>query len=75
MATRMTVNGVNTTTTPGTEQPSARRPYRRQYEVFYTGYGTRQKSTTNTTIATPMGNCSPAWLIPSKSADNGVMNG
>ena len=28
MATRMTANGVSTTTTPGTEQ----------YEVFYTGY-------------------------------------
>ncbi len=33
MTTRMTVNGVSTTTTPGTER----------YEVFYTGYGTRRK--------------------------------
>ena len=33
MATRMTTNGVSTTTTPGTEQ----------YEVFYTGYRTRRK--------------------------------
>ena len=65
MATKMTAHGVSTTTTPGTEQ----------YEVFYTGYGTRRKSTANTTIATPMGNCSPAWLVPSKSADNAVMNG
>lgn len=32
-------------------------------------------SITNTTIATPTGNCSPAWLEHSKSADNGVMNG
>lgn len=32
MATKMTANGVSTTTTPGTEQ----------YEVFYTGYGTRR---------------------------------
>lgn len=33
MATRMTANGVSTTTTPGTEK----------YEVFYTGYRTRRK--------------------------------
>ena len=33
MTTRMTANGVSTTTTPGTEQ----------YEVFYTGYRTRRK--------------------------------
>ena len=33
MATKMTANGVSTTTTPGTEQ----------YEVFYTGYRTRRK--------------------------------
>ena len=33
MATRMTANGVSTTTTPGTEQ----------YEVFYTGFRTRRK--------------------------------
>ena len=33
MATRMTANGVSTTTTPGTEQ----------YKVFYTGYRTRRK--------------------------------
>lgn len=32
MATKMTANGVSTTTTPGTEQ----------YEVFYTGYRTRR---------------------------------
>lgn len=43
MATRMTANGVSTTTIPGTEQPSARRPYGRQYEMFYTGYCTRRK--------------------------------
>ena len=33
MTTKMTTNGVSTTTTPGTEQ----------YEVFYTGYRTRRK--------------------------------
>ena len=33
MATKMTANGVSTTTTPGTEQ----------YEVFYTGYRSRRK--------------------------------
>lgn len=33
MVTKMTANGVSTTTTPGTEQ----------YEVFYTGYRTRRK--------------------------------
>ncbi len=33
MATRMTVNGVSTTTTPGTEQ----------YEVFYNAYRPRRK--------------------------------
>ncbi|WP_289393264.1 DUF3873 domain-containing protein [uncultured Duncaniella sp.] len=33
MATKMTANGVSTTTTPGTEQ----------YEVFYTGNCTRRK--------------------------------
>lgn len=33
MATKLTAHGVSTTTTPGTEQ----------YEVFYTGYGTRRK--------------------------------
>ncbi len=33
MATKMTANGVSTTTTPGTEQ----------YEVFYTRYRTRRK--------------------------------
>jgi hypothetical protein len=33
MATKLTANGVSTTTTPGTEQ----------YEVFYTGYHTRRK--------------------------------
>ena len=33
MATKLTANGVSTTTTPGTEQ----------YEVFYTGYRSRQK--------------------------------
>ena len=33
MATRMTANGISTTTTPGTEQ----------YEVFYTGYRPRRK--------------------------------
>lgn len=33
MTTRMTANGVSTTTTPGTEQ----------YEVFYTGARTRRK--------------------------------
>lgn len=33
MTTKMTANGVSTTTTPGTEQ----------YEVFYTGYRTRRK--------------------------------
>ncbi len=34
MATKMTTNGVSTTTTPRTEQ----------YEVFYTGYRTRRKT-------------------------------
>ena len=43
MSTKLTANGVSTTTIPGTEQPSARRPYGRQYEVFYTGYRTRRK--------------------------------
>ena len=43
MATRMTANGVSTTTNPGTEQPSARRPYGRQYEVFYNAYRPRRK--------------------------------
>lgn len=43
MATKMTANGVSTTTTPGTEQPLARRPNERQYEVFYTGYRSRRK--------------------------------
>ncbi len=33
MTTRMTANGVSTTTTPGTEQ----------HEVFYTGYRSRRK--------------------------------
>ena len=33
MATKLTANGVSTTTTPGTEQ----------YEVFYTGYRSRRK--------------------------------
>ncbi len=33
MATKLTANGVSTTTTPGTEQ----------YEIFYTGYRTRRK--------------------------------
>ena len=33
MTTKMTANGVSTTTTPGTEQ----------YEVFYTGYRTRRR--------------------------------
>ncbi len=33
MATKLTTNGVSTTTTPGTEQ----------YEVFYTGYRSRRK--------------------------------
>ncbi len=33
MATKLTANGVSTTTTPGTEQ----------YGVFYTGYRTRRK--------------------------------
>lgn len=33
MATKLTANGVSTTSTPGTEQ----------YEVFYTGYRTRRK--------------------------------
>ena len=33
MATRMTANGVSTTTTPGTEQ----------YEVFYIGFRPRRK--------------------------------
>ena len=33
MATKLTANGVSTTTAPGTEQ----------YEVFYTGFRTRRK--------------------------------
>lgn len=33
MATKLTANGVSTTTTPGTEQ----------YKVFYTGYRSRRK--------------------------------
>ena len=43
MATKLTANGVSTTTTPGTEQPLARRPNGRQYEVFYTGYRSHRK--------------------------------
>ena len=43
MATKMTAHGVSTTTTSGTEQPLARRPYGRQYEVFYTVFRTRLK--------------------------------
>lgn len=64
MATKLTVNGVSTTTTPGTEQ----------YEVFYTGYRTRRKKHYQY-LSTLMGNCSPAWLEHSQSADNAVMNG
>ena len=64
MATRMTANGVSTTTTPGTEQ----------YEVFYNAYRPRRKHY-NTITATLMENCSPAWLEHLKSADNAVMNG
>lgn len=43
MATKLTANGVSTTTAPGTEQPLARRPNERQYEVFYTGYRSQRK--------------------------------
>ncbi len=43
MATKLTANGVSTTTIPGTEQPLARRPNGRQYEVFYTDYRSRRK--------------------------------
>lgn len=43
MATRMTAYGVSTTTTPGTEQPLARRPNGREYEVFYNAYRPRRK--------------------------------
>ena len=65
MVTKFTANGVSTTTTPDTEQ----------YEIFYTGYRTRRKNTTSMTIAILTGNCFPAWLVHSKSADNAVMNG
>ena len=65
MATKMTAHGVSTTTTPGTEQ----------YEVFYTGYGTRRKKHCQYDYRHTDGDCSPAWLVHSKSADNAVMNG
>ena len=65
MATKLTANGVSTTTTPGTEQ----------YEVFYTGYRTRRKKRYQYDYRHTDGEFSPAWLILSKSADNAVMNG
>jgi hypothetical protein len=67
MATRMTANGVSTTTTPGTEQ----------YEVFYTTPATAhgERNTTNMITATLTENYIPVWQILSKSADNAVMNG
>lgn len=65
MATKMTANGVSTTTTPGTEQ----------YEVFFTGYRTRRKKHYQMITAIQVENCSPVCVPRSKSADNAVMNG
>ena len=74
MATRMTTNGVSTTTTPGTEQ----------YEVFYTGYRSHLKKHYQCDYRHTDGelfyvklsiNYSLAWQVHSKSADNAVMNG
>ncbi len=65
MTTKMTANGVSTTTTPGTEQ----------YEVFYTGYPHGERNSINTITATLMENYSPALLEHSKSADNAVTSG
>ena len=65
MTTKMTANGVSTTTTPGTEQ----------YEVFTPATAHGVRNTINTITATPMENYSPAWLVHSKSADNAVMSG
>lgn len=64
MATKMTANGVSTTTTPGTEQ----------YEIFYNARRP-EESIICTTTATLTGIYSPAWLPLSKSADNAVLNG
>ena len=47
MTTKMTANGVSTTTTPGTEQ----------YEVFYTGYPHGERNSINTITATLMESC------------------
>ena len=64
MATRMTANGISTTTTPGTNNTRCFTPA--------TVHG--ERCTTNTTNATLTESYTPAWLIPSKSADNTVMN-
>lgn len=65
MATKLTANGVSTTTTPGSEQ----------YDVFYTGYDTRRRKHCQYDYRHTDGDYFPAWLVHSKSADNAVMNG
>ncbi len=65
MATRMTANGVSTTTTPSTEQ----------YEVFYTGYRSRRKKHYQYDTATPMESYIPVWQTLSASADDAVTSG
>ncbi len=62
MPTKLTANGVSTTTTPDTR-------------CFTLAIAHGERSTTNTTIAILTESYTPAWLIPSKSADNAVMNG
>lgn len=64
MATRMTANGVSTTTTLGTEQ----------YEVFYTGYPTRRKKHYQYDYRHTNGELF-SCVAGTKSADNAVMNG
>ena len=65
MTTRMTANGVSTTTTPGSEQ----------YEVFYTGYRTRRKKHYQYDYRHTDGELFSVWLAHSKSADNAATNG
>ena len=65
MATRMTANGVSTTTTPGTEQ----------YEVFYTGYRSHRKKHNQYDYGTLTESYIPAWQTLSKSADTAVTSG
>lgn len=64
MATKMTANGVSTTTAPGTEQ----------YEIFYNAFRPRRKHYQYDYRHTD-GDFSLVWLPLSKSADNAVTNG